>query len=290
MADEHRSAPRIAVIVPVRNGAGALPRLLDALSNQDIDEPWQCVVVDNGSSDGSAGVAAAHELAPHVVREGIPGSYRARNAGILATTAVILAFTDADCAPHAGWLHAGVARIDAGADIVGGRINQALPPRPNAWERYDARHYLDQRHTIEHTGHAATANLFVRRAVFDSAGAFDAELASGGDLEFCYRARSKGYRLAYEELAVVDHRPRRTLRETWELRTRLYAGLHDIERRHPDVASAFHEASRRSPARRGDEDAGRVADLRRKLGLVGPYLVHRLARRVAAVRANRSSD
>ena len=283
------STPRsaVTVVVPVRNGARSLGRLLDALVAQDLDEPWSVVVVDNGSTDETASVAARHPLRPLVVPEARVGSYAARNAGIAASSEPVLAFTDGDCAPRPGWLRAGLEAVRSGADLVGGEINQVLSDRPSAAERYDARHYLNQQETIERSGHAATANLFVRRAVFDDIGPFDADLLSGGDLELCFRARRAGHSLVYEPQAIVDHLPRRTLAETWRLRLRLYEGIHDIERRHPDVVRELHESLRRPWNRPHDAPLGRLALLRRRLTFLAPHLVHRLARREAARRAKR---
>jgi glycosyltransferase involved in cell wall biosynthesis len=287
-ADEIPPTAAVAVVVPVRNGARSLGRLLDALAAQDITEPWALVIVDNASTDDTAEVAMGHPLRPRVVREEQPGSYAARNAGIAATSEPVLAFTDGDCAPHPGWLRAGLAAIRSGADLVGGEIHQSLSSRPSAAERYDARHYLNQRETVERSGHAATANLFVRREVFDDVGPFDAELASGGDLELCYRARRGGHTLVYEPGAVVDHVPRRTLRETWRLRLRLYEGIHDIERRHPEVVRELRASSTRPWAKPAEPALGRAALLRRRLTFLAPYAVHRLARREAARRARRN--
>jgi len=275
------------VVVPVYNGARSLDRLLDALAAQDLGEPWTVVVVDNASTDDTADVAARHPLRPRVVREEQRGSYAARNAGIRATHEPVLAFTDGDCAPRPGWLRAGLDAVRAGADLVGGEIHQVLSDRPTASERYDARHYLNQQETVERSGHAATANLFVRRAVFDDVGPFDAELVSGGDLELCYRARRAGHTLAYGAGAVVDHLPRRTLRETWRLRLRLYEGIHDIERRHPDVVRELRASSSIPWSRPAEPPLGRWALLRRRVTFLAPYAVHRLARREASRRARR---
>ncbi len=50
---------RVSVIVPARNASATLPRTLEALAAQDLDEPYEVVVVDDGSTDGTATAAAA---------------------------------------------------------------------------------------------------------------------------------------------------------------------------------------------------------------------------------------
>ena len=114
--------------------------------------------------------------------------------------------------------------------LVGGRIVTTGPPlSPVA--RYDAALYLDQSAYVTEQRFAATANLFVDRRVIESAGAFDADLRSGGDLEFCHRAAEHGGRLVYSAEAVVVHDARTSYRELWRLHRRLGSGWAALARR-----------------------------------------------------------
>lgn len=220
---EDPSRPVLSVVVPVRNGAGQLGDLLDALDRQEGAPPFEVVIVDNGSVDGTVEVAAAHPRADRIVHEPDPGSYRARNAGIAVARADLVAFTDVDCRPDPGWVVAGVAALNA-ASLVGGRVVQEVGADASPWARYDAGTYLDQEAMVSEQGVAATANLFVRRAVLDSVGWFDPDLESGGDVELCGRARDAGHSLVYESACVVRHRARASAKEMWRLHRRLAAG------------------------------------------------------------------
>lgn len=62
-------------------------------------------------------------------------------------------------------------------------------------------------------GFAATANLFVRRELFEKEGGFNHQLLAGGDTEFGLRTVENGARLEYADLAVVAHAPRARPRE-----------------------------------------------------------------------------
>jgi hypothetical protein len=128
--------PAVSVVVPVRNGAATLPALLDALAAQDLDLPWELLVVDNGSRDDTPELVRRHPVGARLLHESQVGSYAARNAGIAEAAAPVLAFTDADCVPEPGWLSAGLAALD-GCDLVGGDIVPIASARPTLWERYD---------------------------------------------------------------------------------------------------------------------------------------------------------
>jgi glycosyltransferase involved in cell wall biosynthesis len=271
--------PAATVIVPVHNGGASLTRLLDTLHTQELDRTFEVVVVDNASTDATTRIAMEHPLRPQVVFESRRGSYAARNAGVRVARGAVLAFTDVDCAPERTWLAAGIAGIEEGADLVGGDVEQQMSEKPTRWERFDARHYLNQRRYVEKMRFAATANLFVRREVIDRTGPFDAALLSSGDLEFCYRAQRNGYRLAFRPDAVVRHAPRRTIRQLWSLHTRLAAGKTVLRHRHPNVIEEL-EARRDNGRVEPKAPEPVLAVLRRRWTLLAPFLLRSLAGRV----------
>lgn len=212
----------VSVVIPVRDDAVNLRTCLDALAGQLGDVRMQVVVANNGSLDGSAELARRHPIVDIVVVESRPGSYAARNAGLAAATAPVLAFTDADCIPDPDWLVAGLGALHD-ADLAAGQVRMTVPSRPTVWAVWDAAHYLNQEAFVA-DGFGATANLFVRRSTLVSVGPFDPALVSSGDVEFGLRATSRGHRLVYAPAAVVAHPPRATADEFWRLHRRLGAG------------------------------------------------------------------
>jgi GT2 family glycosyltransferase len=221
----------VSVIVPVRDAAATLGDCLDGLAEQQLTGvDFEVIVVDNGSHDDTPRIARHHPLGPRVISESRPGSYAARNAGLAVAQGKAVAFTDGDCCPGPAWLVRGLRALQS-AELAAGRVRPRLSSAPTRWERFDAGHHVDQRKYVEVLGFGATANLFVRREVFDGIGVFDGTLRSGGDREFCNRATAAGFRLAYAGDAEVTHRSRRTARETWRLHRRLGVGLRDLSRR-----------------------------------------------------------
>lgn len=219
----------VSVVVPVRNAAGTLPKLLDSLADQSFEGGYEVVIADNGSTDGSVIVAQEHPLQPRVVSEPRSGSYAARNAGLAVAQGRLVAFTDADCVAEPGWLHAGVAALED-AHLAGGRVEVLVSHRATVWERLDAGHYLDQRRNVEQEDFAATANMFARRSALEQLRGFASDLRSGGDRELCRRALDTGMRLAYAHESVVWHHPRATWRQTWQLNRRIGYSLRDLHR------------------------------------------------------------
>ena len=114
----------VDVVLPCLNEAGALPWVLSRLP-----EGYRAIVVDNGSTDGSADVARAHGAT--VVVEPRRGFGSAAHAGLLAATAPIVAFCDADASMDPRDLPLVVDPVAAGdRDLVLGRRR---PTTAGAW-------------------------------------------------------------------------------------------------------------------------------------------------------------
>lgn len=202
--------PRCSVVVPVRDRAGLLAACLTGLADQTADR-FEVVVVDDGSTDSSARVARAFadRLDLRVVTTPGVGAVEARRRGVAAARAPYLAFTDSDCVPAPDWVAAGVAALDAGADLVQGRTRAAGPRSP--LHRAVAAAPGD--------GLYATCNVFYRRDAYDAGGGFDPAAADrlgfrpggrqralgmGEDTLLGWRVRRRG-RAVHTEDAVVAH-------------------------------------------------------------------------------------
>jgi len=94
-ADVSPDAFDVAVVVPVRNGAAYLAEALASVAAQTF-RAREVVVVDDGSTDGSAAVARAAGPDVRVIEQAPAGAGAARNRGVEATSAPWLAFLDAD--------------------------------------------------------------------------------------------------------------------------------------------------------------------------------------------------
>jgi glycosyltransferase involved in cell wall biosynthesis len=207
----------VSVVIPAFNEERHLPRTLEALRAQTLGQDrFEVIVVDNGSTDDTAGTAvrcgAALELR---VMTRVKGSISAaRNAGAGAARGQILGFLDADCVARPNWLEEAVARgaekTTGSAPCVWG-ADYMVPLDATwvgrVWTKYQA---------VEREGRVAFlpgGNLFMGRADFARIGGFDPELKTSEDVEICARAARLGMELvAYRELAVFHEGTPRTLR------------------------------------------------------------------------------
>jgi GT2 family glycosyltransferase len=217
----------IAVVTTVRDGERALPALADALDAQTRRD-FEWVVIDNASRDRTTEVARARGAT--VVAEPRPGRARARNRGVAATPAELLAFTDADCRPRPDWLQRLAEPLERGEPLVAGRVVVTTSAAPNAIERFEA---LWRFRDDPQRGWAPTANLGMRREAFDAIGGFDPGFRHiGEDVDLCLRAGTAGFALTRCPAAIVEHAAeterRPVLRRSFE---QAYA-LHALHRRH----------------------------------------------------------
>ena len=181
--------------------SGLLDALPAALRPQD-----EVLVVDSASTD-EATMRLCALRGVRALRLDQPGTSRARNAGWRATTAPLVAFTDDDCVPQAGWAQA-LAEALQECDLVTGRVvpDRAVAAPVSLLEDPVGRDLSP----LTPTGHGA--NCAFRRGVLDLTGGFDERLGpgtaarAGEDADLLRRALRGGARGRYEPAAVVVHR------------------------------------------------------------------------------------
>jgi cellulose synthase/poly-beta-1,6-N-acetylglucosamine synthase-like glycosyltransferase len=199
------------VIVPVRDGEPTIADCLDAILATDFPaERREILVVDNGSSDGTADLIQSRPV--RYLREPRRGVSNARNHGIAESTGEILVFVDADCLVEPQWLTELVRPFeDPEIGSVAGDLQHVAPT--TAAERQSAR-LLGNWQRFAFTSNPAypiTANAAYRRDVIERIGTFDPHMTRAQDVELGLRFQERsGRRLAYAEKATARHRNRTT--------------------------------------------------------------------------------
>jgi glycosyltransferase involved in cell wall biosynthesis len=203
-------APVVSVVLPTRGRARYLEVALDSLESQDIQEPWELVVVDDGSTDGTAELLRRRGVRTLPLRPA-RGLNAARNAGAHGTSGPLIAFTDDDVRAPAGWLRALVegARRYPDAGAFGGPIRARFEgPSPRSCGREDPPlTTLDLGSEDREARNVWGANMAVLRTAFERIGDFEESIHGGGDeQEWLERLAASGGRVVYLADAGLEHR------------------------------------------------------------------------------------
>jgi GT2 family glycosyltransferase len=200
----------VSVVVPTHDRADYLAVTLDSLNAQQLEEPYEVIVVDDGSRDGTAGVARCAGVT--YLRHDRPrGANAARNEGARAAAAELVAYVDDDVFAPPGWLPAMVegAAAHPDAEAFGGPIRARFEgPAPRACGReLPPITTLDLGPVDRDADLVWSANMLVRRSALARVGQFDEALPTGGDEEeWLRRLRAGGGKVVYLAAARLDHR------------------------------------------------------------------------------------
>ncbi len=216
----HVTTPTVAIIICTRDRADSLRETLVSIGRCAVppDIAAELLVVDNGSTDHTAAVVAAAGLRNLPVRrvlEATPGLSRARNAGLRATTADVVLFTDDDVRVPEHWIEGMCRPIFSGraAAVAGGvhlpaHYEPALAQEPFRSRRgwFAANGDVDP----DRPNHMVGANMAFSRRVIEALEGFDPQLGAGAlgfheEALFSWRLREAGFRLVTALDTSVEH-------------------------------------------------------------------------------------
>lgn len=221
------TAPRVSVIVVNWNRRELLRACLTALRGQSFQD-FETIVIDNGSTDGSAGVVGDLEFAGIRLIENQEnrGFCAANNQGIGAARGEFIALLNNDAEPHAVWLAALLEAIALAPDVGMAaskilvyedrrRIDKAghlIYPDGQNRGRGSGAIDVGQYEEVEETAWPDGCAALYRRSMLDQIGGFDEDFfAYADDAELGLRGRLAGWRCIYAPQAVVYHRLGSTL-------------------------------------------------------------------------------
>lgn len=199
--------PFISVVIPAHNCARIIESTLQSLLEQNYPEDCrEIIVVNNGSTDDSGDRIRKYPVTLIEEEKGDPGL--ARNIGVEKARGEIILFLDSDvvASPELLSTHARLHEENPEAGGAGGPIR--LPEGANLWERCD--HYASWYHHHDRlpphvTPNQPTANLSIRREVWDRVGGFLLGIYPAEDREWQERFRQAGCRVHFHPDAWVYH-------------------------------------------------------------------------------------
>ncbi|GAA1406925.1 MULTISPECIES: glycosyltransferase [Oerskovia] len=212
-----QARPELSVIIPAYDAQETLGVQLGALLAQRPAWPWEVIVSDNGSSDGTRRLVGEWtERMPElrlVDASARRGPSAARNIAVAQARAQALAFCDADDMVADGWveaMHRALAEHEfVAGPFEGSRLNAGLTSSVT-WTAQTDR--LTVKPGLEQFVTAGSGNMGVRTAVFDEVGGFYEGARTAEDDDFCIRVQLAGHDLVFDPDIVLHVRRRDGLR------------------------------------------------------------------------------
>ncbi len=301
----------VGVVVPMCNAERTIAATLESISRQSHAE-LDIVVVDDGSTDGSAAIVAAHARRDQRVRllaQSNSGVAAARNAGAAAVQGDLLAFIDADDLWAPTKIEYQLAALDRSSDNTGlvycwfASIDQAdrvVSFGPQAQEEGDVMESLFSANWIGNG-----SSILVRREAFDAAGGYDLTLRARGaegaeDILLCMRVSEQfefrvvprylvGYRMRPGSMSTDALMLYRSTELVIEEYLRRYPGYAERLLRHEREARHFY-AYRAAAARRVGDASTLVIESLRAHPILASFHFAKVALSIARGRIERRLD
>jgi len=193
----------VSVVIPTYQHRQMVQEALSRVLAQETTLEYEVIVVDDGSTDGT------DRVMERLIRETTGrlrylrlgrnlGRAAARNVGVSVARGKIIAFTDSDCLPMAGWIEAGWQGFnDRAIGVVQG------PTRPHPGQpRPFFNHFIE---IEQFDGTFSTCNIFYRRDAIVAVDGFDPAIEYWEDLDLGWRVRRAGWQATFVPEAEVLH-------------------------------------------------------------------------------------
>ena len=196
---------KVSVIIPSYNSAETVLNCLESLTKQQIDEPFEIIVVDS-SSDGTNDMVAQNFPDVRLIRleqKTIPS--KGRNIGAGKAQSEYLVFTDSDCTPEKDWLKNILKNISAGNDIIGGSVENGRPESLISRAEYfiEFREFSSSSSKRE-IRFLPSCNFAIKKSIFDAIGGFP-EVRASEDTLFAHKLTEKGHKIVFDPAVKIKH-------------------------------------------------------------------------------------
>lgn len=185
--------PLVSVVIPVFNGERFLREAVESVLAQN-HSPLEIIVVDDGSTDGTANVARSLSETVRYFYQTNQGPAAARNRGIEHAQGSLIAFADADDLWPAGKLELQLPYLikNPAIDIVLGRVQQVMVSGPTQAQ--------------EPAFSVNLGSAVIRKSVFERLGLFDETMRYSEDVDWFMRARESGAAIVTIDAVTLFYR------------------------------------------------------------------------------------
>jgi glycosyltransferase involved in cell wall biosynthesis len=227
----------VSVIIPAYNAGETIAACVESVLAQQTRERFEVIVVDDGSTDGTAAIATGYP-GMRVLLQPNEGASAARNHGAREALGWMLLFIDADCAATPGWLDALAGALRAGADGAKGTLLTDQPEPVARFTQVEYEERYDRMRTRSRIDFIDMGSAAYRRDVMLELGegGFDTGFpgASVEDQEFSFRLARLGCDLRFVPEAAVYHRNPTTLKAYARRKFNIGRWKVLVHLRHPD--------------------------------------------------------
>jgi succinoglycan biosynthesis protein ExoA len=249
---EDRPWPFMSFIVPVRNEAPYIEKLLIQLLHQNFDpERFEVIVADGQSTDETAEIVRRMlQRYPNLQLIDNPKQWASagRNAAIQAAAGEIVIVVDGHCDISTSFYLSELAEIFARtrADCVGRpqpldvagatSLQRAIAAARSSWLGHNPDSFIYS--AREQFVRPQSVAVAYRRSVFEKVGLFDEDFDACEDVEFNHRVEKRGLRCYFSPRVGVQYHPRQTLSGLFRQMARYGRGRMRLLRKHPEYFTA----------------------------------------------------
>ena len=244
--------PKVSIIICTYNRAGLLSKTLQSLVPLENLDLAEIIVVDNRSTDHTETVVKdfidkyVDDIDARYIPEPVQGLSAARNTGILASKAQLIAFLDDDAIPCKTWISTIVSTFAERPEVMamGGKIAPIFESKRPEWliKPFELPYTIvDLGNKVrEYPGrlHPCGANMAMRKIVFDLSlfplelGRKGDSLLSGEEAWLFGEIQKKGHTILYHPVMAVDHFvPASRLTESWIMKRYYSQGISNAMKR-----------------------------------------------------------
>ncbi len=214
-------SPRISIVVPVHNQYAVTRRCLAAIAYAPTRVPFELIVVDDGSGDGTAEALATEAPGVRVLRHDFArGFNQACCSGAAVARGEFVLLLNNDTEPCAGWLEelldpferwSNTGLVGAQLILADGRLQEAggiVWGNGEPWNVGRGGNPYDPRYAYSRqVDYVSGAALMIRRSLWNQLGGFSPEFSPAyyEDTDLAFKVRSAGYTVRYSPLARVIH-------------------------------------------------------------------------------------
>jgi rhamnosyltransferase len=216
--------PVASIIIPAKNEAKNIRACLDAIFSQDAGSPFDVILIDSGSTDGTVDIVAAYDVRLHQIPPEEFGHGRTRNLGARMSQAPVLVFLNADAA-HTGqsWLRGLISELEP-PEVAGVYGRQIAREDAYPMERFFLDYWYGPRRRVQRLEDGrldvdnvffSTVNCAMKRTLWE-AFPFDETIVMTEDQVWSRQALEAGHTLIYAPDLAVVHSHNYTLKQAFK--------------------------------------------------------------------------